>query len=343
MHPNNYRRYRRQKRNSTIKNILLFILLFIIGSGIAFFFMQEDGIFSSIGSNKPDVTIEAPEVEPEIKVEVVETVPPVEVVPVEEDVNAIYFDVAQVNNSTYVDEVFSLIENGQVNALVLPMKNDDGSFNYMSNLEYSTVDLHSTDLTNIITQAVNEDVYLIADVSVYADNNFARTYINSSFKTTSGVNWLDYYMQGWISPYSDEGQAYIMDILAELTSIGFDEILLSDFIFPVLGKDSLINYGSDLAKEDILANRLFEISNEYKVSLLLSDFAFSDRNITSGETNLENLAENVRNVYVDVTVEPLYMTTSQLYDYYIAFDIENKAIMTNDTTYVTNELSYIIN
>lgn len=336
MHPNNHKRYKRQKKHSTIKNVLFFALLFIIGSAVAFFLVHDD-IFPSIGSNdNDDLTPQIHEDDQSSRADAFEQIFSDLYEPVEENINAIYFNVELINDVAYVENIFNVISEGKFNALVLPMKNRDGSFNYFSNLEYSSVNMHSRDLTNIITQAVNEDVYLIADVSVFCDSNFSKTYENSTFKTYKNAIWTDNEKNAWISPYCDVGFLYITEILNELSNIGFNEFLLRDFHFPVLGDVNSISYAQDLvSKEEILASRLFDLSQNYNISLLTSNFALSEENFLSGEQNLQNLSENIKNLYVTVD-------TDDIYDSYLALDIDNKAIFTYIYEYSNNQTNYII-
>lgn len=329
MYPNNYRRYRKQKRNSTIKNVLVFFLLFIIGAGIAFFLSHEGFIWSSMGSDKIEE-----EIEEEIYFEIVEVIPEVEIVPVEEGIMTIYFDVTQINNEAYIEEVFKKIEEGSAEALVLPMKNSDGNFNYTSKLYYKSVKDLASDLTNIITRAVNEDVHLIAGFSMYRDSNFSAKNADTAIKKANGANWIDYDDKAWVSPYSDVANIYYTQLITEVFSLGFEEIILSDFHFPVDGDYSSIVQDSSMTKEEILLSRLTSFSNLGTINILLSDDALTDKNYISGE-NIETLSQNSNKIYIKVENDDDLESFNNL-------DITNKVMVTNNSDYIIGQSSYII-
>lgn len=328
MHPNNYKRYQKQKRKSNIKNITIFIVLFIIGSAIAFFLIQQD-LISNIPNedNLADDLLATDELPPIIEEEIVEEV--------EEDIRAIYFNVDQANNSEYIGNIFADISSGKVNALVLPIKNADGSLNYVSSLDYTSVKVIEKDLTSIIAQAISEDVYLIAEFSAYNDHNYSRKYTNASFKTSKNVNWLDYQMRGWITPYSDEGNIYLTALIDELYTMGFDEILLNQFHFPVLGQLHLIYNDPNITKEDMLASRLEEWSKNYTVSLQVSPYVFMEEHIENSGQNIEKLAQYASKIYVNITDDESIKN-------YEAIEVENKAMISNSILFSTTETGFIV-
>lgn len=327
MHPNNYRRYRRKKRNTTIKNVLILIMLFIIGSGIAFFLMQEEGILFSMGSNKEEM-----QDEPDIESEVLDIVPE-ESEPVEKGIMTIYLDILQANDEVYLNEIFQDIADGTAEALIIPMKNSDGTFNYESQLYYKSTSEIANDFSSIIARAIEEEVYLIADFPVYHDANFTQKNSDTAIKTTSGYNWVDDSGGTWVSPYAETAKTYMLQLVTEISKLGFDEIILSDFHFPVNGDYSTMRVTSEVSKEDILMQRLDEFSQVCKISLIVSDYIFTTENSETGE-NLVRFAEKVENIYINVTNE-------QEYEQYNALSIENKVIISSNDDYLIGQSSYI--
>lgn len=332
MHPNNFRRYERMRRKRRMKNISILLLLFIIGAVIGFFFVQENGILHSLGF----IEFESKENLSDIEVSV-ET--PLEEENLLEDVErtnkAVYFNSSMASNSQYIGEIFSLIDLNEVNSLIIPLKNDDGTFNYKTLIDYKTADDITTNLTDIIEQALIKDVKLIAEISVYKDNNFARRYTDASFKATYKADWLDSNLKRWITPYSQEGQDYIETIIDEILAMGFDEILLKDFYFPVIGQQEYMSLNLDISKEQILLTRLEQLSNKYDISLVLSEFALNNNSQVSGE-NASLMSNYVKNIYIDVV-------NDDVYNQYLGLEIENKGIISNNQSYLENEQTYILN
>lgn len=262
MHRSNYNRYKRQRRKNNLKTFVYIILLFIIGFGAAFFFTNSDFSNTTLSGFfiKQEEVIETPPVEvlePEP-----EPTPEPEPEPEPEifELNSLYFDVTLVDDETYLDEILSKTQDGTINAVVIPLKNRDGSFNYVSELSYKTVSLIGTDLTEIISTLQSiEDLYLIADVSMYGDDHYAYNYTTTAVKASGTNTFYDYSSERWITPYSEEGHTYLSEVLLEVNSLGFDEIMMSNFSFPAQGKLSYIHYNeTDIAKEDILTVRVAE-------------------------------------------------------------------------------------
>lgn len=321
-------RGRRKRRKNLIKPIMGFLMLFVLGGATALLFTQGYIVFSSTG-----ITIGKPQYK-EIYVdnsndtvkedEIIE-----EVIPVEENIKAIYFDTLKINDQAYIDSVFSSIYSKEYSALVIKVKNDDGTFNYP--LNYS--ETLKTDLSNITNKAILEGVYVIADISVYKDTIFANDNKNLAIKNIKNGTWLDEEKNAYIDPYSDLGNAYILDICNKLFDSGFSEVLLSDFHFPATGTLNLLKYTeSSIARDQILVNRAEQFSNLGPISIKMSNDVFMSSSITS--ENMPLLAQKVENIYIEINDEPTLYNFKQL-------DIDNKATISNNSYFIDTVLDYI--
>ncbi|MFI3115599.1 MAG: putative glycoside hydrolase [Clostridia bacterium] len=319
MYPNNYRRYAKMKKRMAIKNALFFILLFVLGSAVAFLFIQKSHSNDDTNNSLEDLDTEHMYDNSDDVLDIVVT---------DRNLQALYVDITKVNDKTYADEILLMASENEINSFVVTMKNADGSFNYQSEIPYNNLLVSENNVTDFITRATDWGITLIAEIYVYSDDNHASLYETSAFENTDGSNWLDYNESAWINPYSDDGFNYITAIIDELTSLGFSEIILSDFHFPVFGDFMSIVYGSEVSKTDILAERLKTLSENYKISLNLSQFAFTDNHVVSGE-DVEKLAKNVFSVFVNVTSD----TTYNNYKY---LNVENKVIFTTIDEYLVD-------
>lgn len=98
---------------------------------------------------------------------------------------------------------------------------------------------------------------------------------SSAVKVTSGAVWLDWDYCSWFSPYESGTAEYLKSLLQSCAEAGFDEVILTDFAFPVRGKTSLIDYGTQSAEK---AETLAALAGQLKqdgltVSCLLTDTA----------------------------------------------------------------------
>ena len=339
MYKSNYKRYRKQKRVRVYKKVIIMLILFIIGFGIAFFATSDDITFSSIGvmlgfddkENEKDPDNGGIDVD----LEFVKPIDPIEPEDVKDpvspqdkiDINGKYIDISKVNDTNYVNEILLAIEQKTINSVVIPLKNADGSFNYISKVPYTTATLLNIDLTEFINTLKQTEVYLIADVSMYNDNNYAKTYSEDAVKTKSGVTFYDYSNSRWISPYAIKGNDYLKAVLVEIEGLGFDEIMMSNFAFPFEGKLDLVSYGeTEVLKEDILSVRAKEFKSAVpntKLSVQLTDKAMLDTN--KSYENIDKLSPNLDMIYLNYVDETTKSQVSHLTNIgFISSDIDFK-------------------
>lgn len=119
-------------------------------------------------------------------------------------------------------------------------------------------------------------VHKIAVVSALRDPLRPRYADRSSaMKVASGAVWLDWDYCSWFSPYEPGTAEYLKSLLKSCADAGFDEVVLTDFAFPVRGKTSLIDFGAQSAGK---AEALTDLAKQLKqdgltVSCLLTDTA----------------------------------------------------------------------
>lgn len=214
-----------------------------------------------------------------------------------------------------------LYDNGTINALVIDMKHDDGTLGYFSNTSIALRSGGNPDYNPIsLIQTLKErGIYLVARISAFKDDLVPRRIQTSSVKTESGVIWLDRNYHGWLNPYNSEAREYIRTICTELAEIGFDEILLSNLVFPTIGRPQLIYYGSDAtrSKPDTLNTLLREIKQDLAptdtlLSVKVEDNALYTANEASGQDG-PNLYTLTDRIYVTITKDT---DTAALYTQY---------------------------
>lgn len=153
------------------------------------------------------------------------------------------------------------LEEAGADELILAVKTQDGKLAWLSGqgaAERSRVN-GSQETTEAIRQWNQGEVYTIARVCCFRDDS-APYYNNAMALRQGNGNWRDELGLRWLSPANDRSQAYIAGLCGELAGLGFDEIVLEDFSFPVRGKVDRINRGDsyDPARfhdelEDLLA------------------------------------------------------------------------------------------
>ena len=138
------------------------------------------------------------------------------------------------------DEVMAaLLALPEGSAVALELKTIRGNALYASSLSrtYEQVDIEKID--QLIRMLQENDLYLIAKIPAFRDHWYfednMRTNKSQGLPHVSedGSLWVDrdgpHY---WINPASAEGLNHLVQVITELRTMGFDEVMLYDFRFP---------------------------------------------------------------------------------------------------------------
>jgi hypothetical protein len=126
------------------------------------------------------------------------------------------------------------LESRNAGALVLEMKPASGQLTWASAVDitvsYGTNGVN--DLTESIASLKEQGVYLVAQLSCFADELMATRNTPVSLKNPDGTVYMDSDGICWLDPYNREVRQYVIDLAAELAAMGFDEILLTGLRHP---------------------------------------------------------------------------------------------------------------
>ena len=181
-------------------------------------------------------------------------------------------------------------------ALILEMKDASGKLAWHSDdptAERAEVNAAQSN-NDVIKQFNSGDVYTIARVCCFRDDS-APYYNNSQALRRGNGNWKDELGLRWLSPAKDGAQAYIAGLCGELAAMGFDEIVLEDFHFPIQGNLDKITRGEayDPAQfnaqvEDFLSQVIEAVNDDSSgaatVSLRVTGAVLGEGSASSGVT-----------------------------------------------------------
>lgn len=124
---------------------------------------------------------------------------------------------------------------GAFNALVLELKGPDGYLHWHSSV--STADSYAVngalELGNYLPALKEKGIYLVAQLSMLTDAAMAVRNAPIALKNAAtGAALTDGDGNYWLDPYSEGTRSYYLALLKELKSLGFDEVLFSDFVCP---------------------------------------------------------------------------------------------------------------
>ena len=237
MRRNGYDSYRGRSRFRTALKVLIGLLLVALVLAVAALIWLEPHIDYSAGGirislpffqgERPEETGGAP-----VVVNTPEATPTPTPEP-EEDFRAVLLP----NTALYDGTAEEQLRAAGATTAIFDMKADDGTLGYISGLELAGRAGVSADdpALNAAIQLLNEgDVATVARVSCFRDNT-APYYRNSLALHVSGGNWRDGGGSRWLSPASAEARQYVVGVCQELAALGFDEILLDNWSFPIGG------------------------------------------------------------------------------------------------------------
>ena len=120
--------------------------------------------------------------------------------------------------------------------VMIELKAGYGSFYYHSTLtdaiSAQSVSVDSVD--ELIKEMNKKGFYTIADVSSLRDYCFGLNHVSSGIPITGKLYlWMDPGGCYWLKPDDTAVQNWIISYVKELKEMGFNEVLLSDFMYPV--------------------------------------------------------------------------------------------------------------
>ena len=163
-------------------------------------------------------------------------------------------------------------------AVMIDMKSDYGSFYYTSTLP-DAIQSASTNLEQVaalVEKMESKGFYTIARISAFRDYNFGLNNVPSGLYMLNRAGlWLDNGGMYWLDPSNATTTNWVADVVLELKKMGFDEVLLDNFRFPV--SDQYIFNGDKPAALAQAAQTLMSTcaSEDFVLSFCVEDPAFS--------------------------------------------------------------------
>lgn len=148
-----------------------------------------------------------------------------------------------------MDELITLVEETELNAMVIDVKNDEGKVTYKMQsdtvLEIESGVRYIRDIEALIEKLHEKDIYLIARIVAFKDPYLAEKKPELSLKTESGEVFRDKNGEAWVNPYKKEVWDYLMEIGTQAAEAGFDEIQFDYIRFSTDANADDIDYGEE--------------------------------------------------------------------------------------------------
>ena len=168
-----------------------------------------------------------------------ETTPPVQ--QEKPDIYAVSVPVSALSNSASLSAFASKAANDGYTAAVITMKNSSGNLLYATNTgtaKESDAVAGTMTASEICDAVVRNGLIPVAEISVLADNEGGKINNDMCYKIVDEptVSWLEYFSTGeplrWSNPASEATSAYNKAIVDELKAAGFEQIILTQVVFP---------------------------------------------------------------------------------------------------------------
>lgn len=117
--------------------------------------------------------------------------------------------------------------------VMIDVKSYKGDFFYSSTLSdnrNSKIDPAAMD--ELLEYLQLSDMYAIARLPGLRDFNYGLNHVSDGLPTAGGYLWMDDDRCYWLNPSSQGTITYLVSIITELKSLGFDEVVFEDFRFP---------------------------------------------------------------------------------------------------------------
>ena len=174
-----------------------------------------------------------------------------------------------------MDELIALVDETELNAMVIDIKNDEGRITYKMQSE-KVIEIEAgiryiPDIQALVQKCKEKDIYLIARIVAFKDPYLAEKCPELAVKKKTGEIFKDKSGLAWVNPYKKEVWDYLIEVSKEAAKLGFDEI-----------QYDYIRFSTDLKSDDLDFGP--EADNKSKIEII-SEFtqyaceALADMNV----------------------------------------------------------------
>lgn len=146
-----------------------------------------------------------------------------------------------------LDNILEMIDNTELNAIYVDIKDDDGRITCEMHGEY--IDKYGTsrnfipDINAFVKKCKEHNVYLIARVVCFKDPLLAKNAPELAIHHEDGTIYTDYSNIKWVNPGKKEVCDYLIEVAKNCYELGFDEVNFDYMRFPTDGTISDFDLG----------------------------------------------------------------------------------------------------
>ena len=296
------------------KILLAILLVLVIAVAASVIYLQQFLVYGADGSRQirlpwqteekappPDGEGEAPENQPDVDVVVQE---PEDQGPKE---TAAFSLPAQALTQALWQETE---KPSGANAVAVRLKTSNGTVYFnAANAVSGAVETELDTAAALAAVTAQEGLHTIASVACLQDFKAANADVEGrGLKNTGGYIFYDGNNSLWLDPAKPGTREYVCALAKEIAELGFDELLLTDFSYPTVGKINKIHYNTDvpLANNlDLLLSDLNAALESYDIllSVEVPEAVIAEGPDTVAGLDLNRLVSRVDRVYAVTTPE----------------------------------------
>lgn len=151
--------------------------------------------------------------------------------------------------SAAMDDLIALIDETELNAVVIDIKNDEGEITYQMDLQKAQ-DMgacvsYIRDMEGLMATLKEHGIYTIARIVCFKEPCLAEYEPELALKKADGTTLTDGYGLEWVNPYEEGVWEYLTDVALAAAGVGFDEIQYDYVRFPIGEDAETADYGVD--------------------------------------------------------------------------------------------------
>lgn len=249
-----YSRYRGPVKKK--KGALAVVLVLLALAAAAFLVVQNYIVYDADGSIRLELPFSFVEKEPvsteipdeDVHIDYLPPPPPLYYSPQLEELHCLMLPELTLRNG-YADTLAEY----EPAAVALTVKRLNGGIAYMSQAEVpSEVAREGGMAYDRLQELLAGDTYAVARMISLCDSYFVRAYPEAAIQFESGMFWFDDKGNAWLDPAHPQTLAYLTSLCEELVALGFDEIVLDYFSYPLSGDFDTIYGLEDTDKPAVL-------------------------------------------------------------------------------------------
>ena len=298
------------------KILLAFVLVLVIAAAASVIYLQQFLVYGADGSRQIRLPLQAEEKEPspdgegedpanQPKVDVVVQEPEV---PKPEETTAFSLPAQALTEALWQQALAA--KPAGANAVAVRLKTSNGTVYFNAAGAVSgAVETELDTAAALAAVTAQEELYTIASLACLQDFKAANADVEGrGLKNTGGYIFYDGNNSLWLDPAKPSAREYVCALAKEIAELGFDELLLTDFGYPTVGKINKINYNTELYLTDNLDLLLSDLNTALEPYDILLSVEVPEAVVSEGPDavsglDLNRLVSRVDRIYAATTPE----------------------------------------